>query len=222
MVSELQTYQLLPGQMTPRGPWMLTAGGNAWYPCDPRPEDFELSDISHALARISRFTGATFGDVIFSVAQHSINVSTWMEEDGHDPYTCYCALFHDVDEVVFNDVASPAKHALKGKNGNSLYDHAVAKVKSAIYEKFDVGITSSMQRDIKRYDITAYVTETAVLQSVPKHLSHLGRWWAEEGGARIREASLDDIVPRTPTENAALFMLRYANLADRIVRSSDD
>ena len=51
-----------PGMASPEprsGAWMQTPSGGRFYPLDPRPEDFGIRDIAHALANINRFTGHT-------------------------------------------------------------------------------------------------------------------------------------------------------------------
>jgi len=43
--------------MERRGNWLQTAGGRAFFPLDPRPEDVDILDIAHALSFVCRFGG---------------------------------------------------------------------------------------------------------------------------------------------------------------------
>lgn len=48
------------------------------WPMNPRPEDIDLIDVAHALARINRFNGHTAQP--YSVAEHAVRVSRLVEE----------------------------------------------------------------------------------------------------------------------------------------------
>jgi hypothetical protein len=86
---------------TPTG--KLTYAGRMVDLLRPDPEQIELIDIAHALARITRFTG--HGDQCFTVAQHSVMV--------HDLARVPWALLHDAAEAYIGDVSSPLKVALR-------------------------------------------------------------------------------------------------------------
>lgn len=68
-------------------------------------EDVRLSDISHALSLINRFTGHS--RVPYSVAQHSVMVSKLTA-----PENALWGLLHDASEAYLGDVARPLKALL--------------------------------------------------------------------------------------------------------------
>jgi 5'-deoxynucleotidase YfbR-like HD superfamily hydrolase len=47
---------------------------------DPRPEDIKIEDIAWALSRMARYAGHTTGPLPYSVAQHSMMVSNYVQE----------------------------------------------------------------------------------------------------------------------------------------------
>ena len=81
---------------------ILTYTGKWFYPLEPKSEDVDIRDISHALSLICRFTG----HVIFpySVAQHSIAVSRLCPKS-----IAIYGLLHDAAEAYITDVAHPIK-----------------------------------------------------------------------------------------------------------------
>jgi 5'-deoxynucleotidase YfbR-like HD superfamily hydrolase len=70
-----------------------------------RVGDVRLADISHALSLLNRFTGHS--SVPYSVAQHSIHVSTLVPEE-----LALCGLMHDASEAYLGDVSAPLKSML--------------------------------------------------------------------------------------------------------------
>lgn len=91
------------------GPWIMNPSGNRWYPFDPRPQDFDIRDIAHCLARQNRFNGAA----LYSVASHSI-LCAYIAESGLIPFglgrtLVLTALLHDAPEAVIGDMVRPLK-----------------------------------------------------------------------------------------------------------------
>jgi hypothetical protein len=77
---------------------------------DPRPEDIDIADIAHHLARTGRFGGAV--DDFYSVASHSVYVSRRLAEEGYPPYVQLAGLLHDSAEAYLGDVVSGLKRLL--------------------------------------------------------------------------------------------------------------
>ena len=77
----------------------------------PSPDDIDLDDIAHGLARVARWNGQTSGPHILSVAQHSLLVEALA---GHldpslDRTGRLTTLLHDAPEYVIGDLISPYK-----------------------------------------------------------------------------------------------------------------
>lgn len=91
------------------GDWCETASGIQFWPLDPRPEDVDLGDIAHALARQCRFSGHC--RVFYSVAEHSVRVARCVEaQPGSTPEHVTWGLLHDAAEAYVVDLPRPIKH----------------------------------------------------------------------------------------------------------------
>lgn len=117
------------------GPWMLTATGHRVFVNDPRPEDFHIEDIAHALSHICRFGGHARG--FYSVAQHSLLVADILQSAGRPRHVLFAGLMHDAAEAYVGDIIRPIKIQLA----------AFVKIESsivyAINSRFHVAMPSS-------------------------------------------------------------------------------
>lgn len=86
--------------------WIQTFTGRQVWPLDPRPEDFVIKDIAHALSQICRYTGHC--RKFYSVGQHSIHVMELVLI--HGKKMALTALLHDASEAYITDMARPVKH----------------------------------------------------------------------------------------------------------------
>src|SRR5208282_36416 len=72
------------------------------------PQEFDLTDIAHALANNCRYTGHVRQR--YSVAEHSVLVSLIMEDQQlGNPFE---GLMHDAHEAYIGDMASPWKRLI--------------------------------------------------------------------------------------------------------------
>jgi len=95
-----------------RGDWMQTYTGKAFYPLDPDPADIDIVDIAHALGNLCRYNGHT--SRFYSVAEHCLLLSEWLEERGATDPTqrkqlALWALLHDAPEAYIGDMIRPLK-----------------------------------------------------------------------------------------------------------------
>lgn len=86
--------------------WILTFTGRQVWPLNPRPDDFDLVDIAHALSNICRFTGHV--RTFYSVAQHCVIMTENAPEEIRRE-----VLMHDAAEAYLADVARPIKKELR-------------------------------------------------------------------------------------------------------------
>lgn len=89
----------------PRGDWMQTFTGIAFYPADPQPEEIFIEDIAHALSLQCRYGGHC--DRHYSVAEHSVLVSQMVP-----PEDALAGLMHDATEAYLMDIPRPVKALL--------------------------------------------------------------------------------------------------------------
>lgn len=107
------TEEQLIGAETDRGFNMILASGRPYFPAHPRADELFIEDVAHHLAQINRYAGACRAP--YSVAQHSVLVSKYAEEEARlEP--CFervsmslQGLLHDGPEFAINDIIRPIK-----------------------------------------------------------------------------------------------------------------
>jgi uncharacterized protein len=96
--------------------YMHMADGGKYYPFAPRAEDIHIDTIAHHLACAGRWNGATQHPhnpslIYYSVAEHSVYVSEYMEHELRRPDLALQALLHDAPEYVVGDMIRPMKYS---------------------------------------------------------------------------------------------------------------
>jgi 5'-deoxynucleotidase YfbR-like HD superfamily hydrolase len=124
----------------PTRAWQRMLSGRRLDLLDPRPEDIEILDIAHGLARVARWNGQTVGDHAFSVAEHALIVEAIVSDQLHDAtkHDQLAALLHDAPEYVIGDLISPFKTAI-GLD----YKAFELRILAAIHQRF--GLTAILQ-----------------------------------------------------------------------------
>src|SRR6187401_2599584 len=94
--------------------WQRMLSGRRLDLLDPSPNDVEIEDIAHGLARVARWNGQTVGEHAFSVAQHALIVEdiALARNPAWEPRWRLAALLHDAPEYVVGDLISPFKTAI--------------------------------------------------------------------------------------------------------------
>lgn len=98
---------------------------------DPQP-NIRLQDIAHALSLTCRFGGHC--RVYYSVAEHAVLVSRWLEAGGYPRYTCLAGLHHDDSQAFLGDVTRPLKTHLGER-----YAELSSRMDRAIVGSLDCG-----------------------------------------------------------------------------------
>jgi 5'-deoxynucleotidase YfbR-like HD superfamily hydrolase len=184
--------------------WQRMLSGRRLDLLDPSPLDIEIEDIAHGLARVARWNGQTKGDHAFSVAQHSVLVTSlvadlWPRTSSAD---LLGALLHDAPEYVIGDMISPFKTAL-GVD----YRQFEARLDTAIRLRF--GLTPRLAEDVhirvKQADQAAAFYEATRLAGfdIDEALTFFGP--PPPGLA-------PDMTPLSPTDAQALFLTRFEAL----------
>jgi uncharacterized protein len=168
----------------------MTSTGRQFWPCDPRPEDVDIADISHHLARICRFNGAVKVPH-YSVAQHCILVSQLVAED-----LALVGLMHDATEAYCGDMIRPLKQALPS------YKAIEDLIWAAIAAKFNLPV--DLPPEVKDADNIALVTERRDVMPKAQFLwaSSLERYSPAPG----------IIKPMAAVEAEMAFMMRFNQL----------
>lgn len=185
--------------------WMQTYTGGKFYVLEPEKTDFNVQDIAHALSNICRFGGHT--RKFYSVAQHSVMVSSIVKSLGGTPLEQLWALMHDATEAYMGDVPTPLKGTLEG------YREREDALMLIIADRLSVpahGEASLLPAKVKKADRIALVTEARQLtrdtsewgpdyHSIPSHDVKIRCW-----GPKVAEAT---------------FLYRYRALVQLVKRS---
>lgn len=175
----------------------------------PDPSAITLGDVANGLAFECRFGRQC--RKFFSVAQHAINCSFYVQRRGFSVDVQLAALHHDDHEAFLGDVARPIKSLLPG------YKELAAGVDLAIWAA--LGLPTMLgprsRAAVKEADNWALLREA-------HHLLPSGgaRWFAQAAAWDLDvnvSADYDDLLRRfyTPDEARELFLLRHGILVDR-------
>jgi 5'-deoxynucleotidase YfbR-like HD superfamily hydrolase len=98
-----------------RGKYMHTSNGKKYWPMDPRPEEVHIEVVAHHLATRCRYNGAVQhpifrSRIFYSVAEHSVLVSRYIEEVLRKPEYALEGLLHDGSEAYNGDLIRPLKY----------------------------------------------------------------------------------------------------------------
>ncbi|MBX9684039.1 MAG: HD family hydrolase [Hyphomicrobium sp.] len=146
---------------SPPRAWQRMLSGRRLDLLHPSPDDIEIEDIAHGLARVARWNGQTVGEHAFSVAQHCLVVTEIVAELHADASRQFlrAALLHDAAEYVIGDLISPFKAAI-GLD----YRAFETRLLSAIHERFAVtDLSDAMRVAIKNADRIAAFYEATTL-----------------------------------------------------------
>jgi hypothetical protein len=114
--------------------YMTTFTGRMFTLFDPKENDIDIVDISHALSMLCRFTGHC--QRFYSVAQHCVHASL-----GVSPEFALEALLHDASEAYVNDLNRPMKHHPQMQG----YRSAERAIDAAVRRKFQLPKTESAE-----------------------------------------------------------------------------
>lgn len=138
---------------------------------EPEPDQIDILDIAHALARIPRFNGHTRDN--YSVAQHSVFVSHLVKPD-----QALYGLLHDAHEAYLGDLLKPFLMEYPGLREAFL--EARNRFDKVIFEKFRVVVED--EDDLAIADEQALATEARDLFRV----NPVESWGLQLGPVRAR------------------------------------
>jgi 5'-deoxynucleotidase YfbR-like HD superfamily hydrolase len=194
----------------PTRAWQRMLSGRRLDLLQPSPNDIEIEDIAHGLARVARWNGQTAGAHAFSVAQHSLLVTDIVEHlyPGFDVAYVRAALLHDAPEYVIGDLISPFKSAI-GLD----YKAFELRLLAAIHERFEIPIDlpAGVAGAIKEGDrIAAYFEATRLAGfEIAEAQTFFGRC-EPPGDLAERLASIAPMPAKTAQQQ---FLDRFTSLA---------
>lgn len=180
------------------GDFMETFTGRAFYPADPRPEDFDIRDAARALSLQHRYSGHTrFG---WSVAAHSYWVAALCP-----PEAKLYGLIHDLPEAYCVDLPRP----IKRMPGFQAYREIEGGIWRSACEW--LGIDPEIPDVVDRADKAMLWWEANALMSKP-----LAPWWDEW---RPYAESFGDAVevrvqPTSPAATESSFLAIFHHLTE--------
>lgn len=139
-------------------PFIYTFTGKRFDFVDPRPEMFCIEDIAHALSNICRYTGH---GRFYSVAEHSILVSEYLQTKGYHWEMCRYGHMHDAVEAYVGDMSKPLKNLLPE------YSAIEHRIESRLQKRFKLG---PMRPEIKHADLVLLATELPVVINYTDHI----------------------------------------------------
>lgn len=166
--------------------WMQSYGSKVVYPFAPKPEDFEIEVVAHALALKTRFNGHC--NFFYSVAQHCVLVSRFCS-----PENALWGLLHELDEVFLPDIPRPIKRELPFW-GEISEKHMQAGAKA-------FNLQCPVPKEVKYVDAAALCSEMHDVMSEPP------KAWGS-----LPPRLEQQILPMTWQEAKAQFMARFKEL----------
>lgn len=142
--------------------WIQTyPSGQVFYLFDPKPVDFVLRDIAHALSMQCRYNG--FVRAFYSVAQHSVHVAQCVRDRFGitDQKVLRTALLHDAAEAYLGDMVRPLKMK------DDFFREVEHRMEAVIAETFD--LCWPYPPEIKRADNALLAAERRALKVEPLH-----------------------------------------------------
>jgi hypothetical protein len=200
-------------QSAPVRAWQRMLSGRRLDLLNPSPDDIEIEDIAHGLARVARWNGQTVGEHAFSVAQHSLLVESIAGalNDDWPPAWRLAALLHDAPEYVVGDLISPFKTAI-GLD----YKAFELRLLAAIHQRFGLPaiLPTDIQAQIKAADrIAAYFEATKLAGfSVEEATIYFGQ---PRDLAADAASILAGLNPQDTNEVQRVFLGRFRDLIER-------
>lgn len=168
--------------------WILTRSGKHFDFADPKPQSIITIDIAYGLANECRYAGQC--SKFYSVAQHSVLASLWVE-----PEHAFEALMHDAAEAYCKDIPRPLKAMLPQ------YRRIEERVDLAIRVRY--GLPLKCSPAVKHIDLVLLATERRDLMPADEIM------WTLLDGIDPRASVIE---PWSPDEARRRFWHRFAEL----------
>jgi hypothetical protein len=166
-----ERYLTYANQSERIGDYIETYTGVKFYPLDPRAEDVDVADMTHAISHLCRFGGHC--SVFYSVGQHSLLTAQYLRDQGASAFVQFLGLTHDFTEAYVVDMPSPLKRQLPE------YIAVENAIESVIWESFGLRTpTDEEYAEVKAADVFAVNLEARLLNvNKTEWASDIGEWY---------------------------------------------
>lgn len=190
-----------------KGRYMHTSNGRKYWPMDPQPHEVDPNVVAHHLATRARYNGATQhpefrSKIFYSVAEHSVYVSLYLERELGRPDLALEGLMHDGSEAFNGDLIRPLKYDEAFRAPFQKVEELNERANAARF-----GLIYPYPKEVKMADEA--VTAAEIQQIVPKFP---GEEW--ESGKLHDDSAVAPyrIMMLEPYEAKQLFLDRYEDL----------
>jgi len=185
------------------GNYFETYTGKKFYPLDPKPEEIDIRDIAHALSLICKFGGHC--PKFYSIAQHSIYLSTELRKLGYNSTMQLYGLLYNASETYVGSIPRSVKISLSG------YLFTEKNIQNAIWRTFKLYIPTE-----KDHVIIKEVINNLLIHEREQLMGNFNDW------KRKVYTKLDfkiNIMPNYEVEKA--FIDLYCELRFPLLKKSD-
>ena len=194
--------------------WQRMLSGRRLDLLDPSPDDIEIDDIAHGLARVARWNGQTTGEHAFCVAEHALLVEAIVTglDPTIDPRWQLAALLHDAPEYVIGDLISPFKAAI-GLD----YKAFELRLLAAIHRRFGLpqNLPDEISAQIKSADAIAAYYEATRLAGFSHEEAE--RFFGSPATLPVAlGVGLEKLTASAATAAQQTFLARFRNLTSKL------
>ena len=185
--------------------WIRTFKGHKVDLALPTHDVIDLEDIAHALSLLCRFNGHVAQ--LYSVGHHSILVSREIRLKGHGVQAQLLGLMHDAPEAYLGDMTTPEKN-LPGMR--EIYDRYHDYFQDVIACKFHLQWTGLRADQVELADHMVCAAEMKEMMPTDDWLN-------------LEHSPIDgEIIPWSPETTKNLFLSKFYNLKEQLVRERAD
>ncbi len=194
------------GALRPGEHHIELAGGGYLDLADPAPKDIRLDDVAHGLSQTCRYAGQC--DPSYSVAEHAVLVSEYLQAQGAPLLVSLAGLHHDDAEAYIGDMTRPLRALLPD------YSAIEARVMAAIVTGLALEHVPFTDPRVKRADDWAVAAEA--YQMLPSQ----GSTWHTAGlfqpQDRYRVTRLFGALGLSPREAKRAWLARHRVLTGAV------
>ncbi|KVP39522.1 hypothetical protein [Burkholderia ubonensis] len=184
--------------------YILTRTGRHFSFANPHPSMVVLEDVAHALSLINRYTGHT--SYAYSVAQHCVAVSVYLEQTGAPLRVQMAGLLHDAHEAYFGDISAPLKAFLKVGEFED-------RIQAVVAEAFGFTLADMKDSRVKLADLTALAVESESEELMPPDTEE---WPCLAPVTAEMRAHMPKPFPLMAHRAKERFLARFAQLSEKL------